>query len=227
MLDNWHEFYELLGTAAAALLSLLFVVASIGANAMTPETAGGTRTFMSPVAFHYANVLFLGLVALIPTQTWESFGLTLAVAAAGSLAYSLVILVRVLRDSRADMVDNFAYGAVPAVCYMRGSRLVSPYPERVRSGPRGAGRRGAVVARRQYPQRLGPDAVDGAPVRKPQPAAVTSVTLILLPARILASVFTSPSAFAQILQGLASRVSSPFEIGVRPKPMAMAWPSGQ
>ena len=71
MLDNWHEFYELLGTAAAALLSLLFVVASIGVNAMTPETAGGTRTFMSPVAFHYANVLFLGLVALIPTQTWE------------------------------------------------------------------------------------------------------------------------------------------------------------
>jgi len=46
--------------------------------------------------------------------------------------------------------------------------------------------------------------------------------LILVPAFTLASIFTSPSAFAQILQGLASRVSSPFEIGVRPKPMAMA-----
>jgi hypothetical protein len=120
MLDNWHEFYELLGTAAAALLSLLFVVASIGANALTAESAGATRTFMSPVAFHYANVLFLGLVALIPTQTWESFGLTLGVAAAGSLGYSIVILVRVLRDSRADMADNLAYGAVPAVCYTAG-----------------------------------------------------------------------------------------------------------
>jgi hypothetical protein len=120
MLADWHEFYGLLGTAAAALLSLLFVVASIGASAMTPQTAGGTRTFMSPVAFHYANVLFLGLVALIPVQTWESFGLTIGVAAAGSIIYSLVILVRVLRDSRADMVDNFAYGAVPAVCYAAG-----------------------------------------------------------------------------------------------------------
>jgi hypothetical protein len=120
MLDNWHEFYGLLGTAAAALLSLLFVVASIGANALTVESAGATRTFMSPVAFHYANVLFLGLVALIPTQTWESFGLTLGVAAAGSLGYSIVILVRVLRDSRADMADNLAYGAVPAVCYTAG-----------------------------------------------------------------------------------------------------------
>ena len=28
--------------------------------------------------------------------------------------------MRVLRDSRADMVDNFAYGAVPAVYYMAG-----------------------------------------------------------------------------------------------------------
>ena len=120
MLADWHEFYGLLGTAAAALLSLLFVVASIGASAMTADTAGGTRTFMSPVAFHYANVLFLGLVALVPVQTWESFGLTIGVAAAGSIIYSLVILVRVLRDSRADMVDNLAYGAVPAVCYAAG-----------------------------------------------------------------------------------------------------------
>ncbi|MFZ3359066.1 MAG: hypothetical protein WCA56_20520 [Xanthobacteraceae bacterium] len=120
MLADWHEFYALLGGAAGALLSLLFVVASIGASVMSADTAGGTRTFMSPVAFHYANVLFLGLVALIPAQTWESFGLTLVVAAAGSLAYSLVILVRVLRDSRADMIDNFAYGAVPAICYTAG-----------------------------------------------------------------------------------------------------------
>src|SRR5262249_57674326 len=59
---------------------------------------------------------------------------------------------------------------------------------------------------------------------EPYPAALT---LTLAPARTWPSVFTSPSAFAQMLQGLASRVSSPFEIGVRPKPIAMAFPSGQ
>jgi hypothetical protein len=32
MLDGWHEFYTLLGTAAAALVALLFVAASIGAG---------------------------------------------------------------------------------------------------------------------------------------------------------------------------------------------------
>jgi len=49
-----------------------------------------------------------------------------------------------------------------------------------------------------------------------------ALTLIFAPPRTLPSAFTSPSAFAQMLQGLANRVSSPLEIGVRPNPMAMA-----
>src|SRR5262249_26891481 len=53
------------------------------------------------------------------------------------------------------------------------------------------------------------------------------VTLTFVPPRTLASVFTSPSALAKMLQGLASRASSPWLIGVRPEPSAMAWPSGQ
>ena len=53
-----------------------------------------------------------------------------------------------------------------------------------------------------------------------------AVTLTFVPAVIFASFFTSPMAVAKILQGLASRVSSPLEIGVRPKPSAIAGPSG-
>jgi len=120
MLEGWHEFYGLLGTAAAALVALLFVAASIGASVLTPERAGATRTFLSPVVFHYTNILFLSLIALIPTQTYESFGLTIGVAAAASVAYSIVILVRVWRDSLADLADRFAYGAVPVAAYTAG-----------------------------------------------------------------------------------------------------------
>ena len=63
------EFYTLLGTAAAALVALLFVAISVGAAVMTPERSSGTRTFISPVVFHYSNVLFLSLIALVPGQT--------------------------------------------------------------------------------------------------------------------------------------------------------------
>src|ERR1700683_3504034 len=118
MLAPWHEFYELLGTAAATLIALLFVAVSIGTSVLTPEPESrrNTGTFMSPVVFHYANVLFLSLVALIPTQTWESFGLLIGVAATGSVFYSIVIAVRLHRSPLADLSDRLCYGAIPALC---------------------------------------------------------------------------------------------------------------
>jgi len=120
MLAPWHEFYALIGTAAAALVALLFVAASILANVFTAESADGTRTFMSPVVFHYTNILFLSLIALIPAQTPESFGLTIGIAAAGSLVYSIVICVRVMRHSLSDLADRLAYGCAPLVAYAAG-----------------------------------------------------------------------------------------------------------
>ena len=122
MLDSWHEFYGVLGTAAAALVALLFVAVSIGTSVLTPEPESrkNTSTFMSPVVFHYANVLFLSLIALIPTQTWESFGLVIGIASIGSVIYSIVIAVRVHRNPISDLPDRLCYGAIPAFCYATG-----------------------------------------------------------------------------------------------------------
>src|SRR5271169_5491725 len=120
MLAEWHEFYALIGTAAAALVALLFVAASIGANVFTAESAGATRTFMSPVVFHYTNILFLSLIALVPEQTPTIFSIVIGVAAVGSLVYSIFVVVRVFRHSLADLPDRLAYGCVPVVAYSAG-----------------------------------------------------------------------------------------------------------
>ena len=120
MLAPWHEFYALIGTAAAALVALLFVAASILANVFTAETADGTRTFMSPVVFHYTNILFLSLIALVPEQTPTTFSLVIAVATLGSLAYSIFVAVRVFRHSISDLPDRLAYGCAPVVAYSAG-----------------------------------------------------------------------------------------------------------
>jgi hypothetical protein len=120
MLAPWHEFYGLLGTAAAALLALLFVAASIGASVLTTDRAGPTRTYLSPVVFHYCNILFLSLIALIPDLEPLAFGVTIVLAAAGSVIYSIYILQRLFRDGIADLADRFGYGAVPVVTYSAG-----------------------------------------------------------------------------------------------------------
>ena len=117
MLEGWHEFYGLLGTAAAALVALLFVAASIGTGYLSIESGSPTRTFTSPVLFHYTYVLFVSLLALMPDVTDISIGLIVGVSAAGALAYSIFIFVRVLRSNISDVDDHLGYGVSPPLAY--------------------------------------------------------------------------------------------------------------
>jgi hypothetical protein len=116
VLEGWHEFYGLLGTAAAALAALLFVAASIGTGYM--NSSGPTRTFTSPVLFHYTYVLFVSLIALMPDVTDVSLAVIVAVSAAGALAYSIFIFVRVLRSNISDVDDHLGYGVSPPLAYV-------------------------------------------------------------------------------------------------------------
>jgi hypothetical protein len=117
MLERWHEFYILLGTAAAALVGLLFVAASIGAGYLSAERASPTRTFTSPIVFHYTYVLFLSLVSLMPTNTDTSLAAVIGLSAAAALVYSGFILIRVLRSHTTDLDDRLGYGAGPVAAY--------------------------------------------------------------------------------------------------------------
>jgi hypothetical protein len=117
MLDGWHEFYILLGTAAAALVALLFVAASIAVGRLSAERNSPTRTFTTPVVFHYTYVLFLSLVALVPVNTDTSLATIIGLSAAAALAYSCFIFVGVMRSHTADLDDRLGYGASPPAAY--------------------------------------------------------------------------------------------------------------
>jgi hypothetical protein len=117
MLQNWHEFYGLLGTAAAALVALLFVAASIGAGFLSTDRNSPTRIFTTPVVFHYTFVLFISLIALVPIETDTSLGILIGISAAGALIYSIFILIHVLRRGLPDIEDHIGYGACPPVGY--------------------------------------------------------------------------------------------------------------
>jgi hypothetical protein len=116
MLAAWHEFYALLGTAAAALVALLFVAASIGASVLTPG-GGATRTFMSPVIFHYTSILLVSLIALVPTHTPASLGIAIVVVAGVGFGYSVLVCVRLIRNHTVDLADRFGYGVSPLAAY--------------------------------------------------------------------------------------------------------------
>jgi hypothetical protein len=118
MPSEWHDFYILLGTASAALVALLFVAVSVGATFLSPERSTATRTFMSPVVFHYSSILILSLIALIPGHTPASLAISIAAVAIAGLAYTTVVLVGLARASITDTADRFGYGVLPLMAYL-------------------------------------------------------------------------------------------------------------
>ncbi|HEX4410057.1 MAG TPA: hypothetical protein VH206_14895 [Xanthobacteraceae bacterium] len=117
MLSDWHEFYALLGTAAAALVALLFVAASIATGYISVDRSSPTHTFTSPVVFHYTFVLFVSLIALMPIDTDTLVAFAVGSPAALAFAYSVSIFVRVIRSKNRELDDLVSYGASPPVAY--------------------------------------------------------------------------------------------------------------
>jgi hypothetical protein len=115
---DWHDFYLLLGTASAALVALLFVAASIGASFLTPERSIATRTFMSPVVFHFSTLLLFSLVALVPSHTAQTLAIGIALVATAGLAYTTVVLVGLASALVTDIADRFGYGICPLAAYL-------------------------------------------------------------------------------------------------------------
>jgi len=117
--EHWGDFYLLIGTAAAALLALLFVAVSLGAGFLTEERAAATRTFYSPIVVHFAIVLFLSAVALVPSHHRIFFVVFIGGSGLVGLSVSVFITVQLLRnDWTRFMVDRFGYGLLPAVAYV-------------------------------------------------------------------------------------------------------------
>lgn len=125
LLEHWKEFYLLIGTAAAALVALLFVAASIGAGMLTRHAGGPTRTYMSPIAFHFTSALFVSAAALVPSHTRLTLGVLVGLNAIAGVIYAAFLLRRLFTDDISDLADRICYGIVPLFAYAAG--LVAAY----------------------------------------------------------------------------------------------------
>jgi len=94
LLHTWHDFYTLIGTAAATLIGLMFVAASIASSYLTERNKAAVQAFFTPTVAHFAAVLIMCVVLSAPITSWTALsGLLLGVGAFG-LGYSTVVWVR-------------------------------------------------------------------------------------------------------------------------------------
>jgi hypothetical protein len=118
-LHDWHEFYLLVGTAAATVLALLFVAVSLGAGFLSSRHQAPTRTFMSPVVIHFTSVFFIAAVCLIPSHGPVFFSALIGATAAVGIAVSVVVSVQVIRREWTEFVSDYlAYGLLPLAAYL-------------------------------------------------------------------------------------------------------------
>src|SRR5882672_1340285 len=86
-LEAWHDFYLVVGTGAAALTGLLFVIVSLGPHVVAGHTQTGVRAFVSPIATHFTTVLVGSSLMLVPDLSMPILGTLLAVGGFGGLTY--------------------------------------------------------------------------------------------------------------------------------------------
>ncbi|MGB6351176.1 MAG: hypothetical protein WBG10_14235 [Pseudolabrys sp.] len=118
MLESWHDFFVLVGTAGATLLALLFVAVSLGAGFLSESRADATRAFFSPVVIHFSAVFFLSAIALVPGHRTLFFTVVIGGCALAGLAVSLFTTIQLMRHDWTNYKeDHLAYGLLPTISY--------------------------------------------------------------------------------------------------------------
>ncbi len=119
-LRDWRDFYVMGGTAAATLVGLMFVFASIGANQLARRNLGAMRAFITPTVVHFGAALLVCLVSIMPGHSERSLSGVLGVGALIGVAYCCQILLLILRRFAAGLAweDRLFYALIPFAGYL-------------------------------------------------------------------------------------------------------------
>jgi hypothetical protein len=99
ILSNWQNYYMLMGTAAATLTGLMFVVTTLiaGIDAHLSTLNAAVSAYNTPTVVHFGTVLLLAGLLSAPWQTFSSLSLLLGLLGLGMVLYSIIVMRRMGR----------------------------------------------------------------------------------------------------------------------------------
>ena len=118
MFDHWGEFYLLVGSAAAVLIGLIFVVISLMQDRSRSTVLTGSRLYMGPIVLGVSFVLVLSAAALAPGIDNRQFAAVTAVVALWGLARAIMSSIGIARLKEVHWTDFWFYGAAPTGIYL-------------------------------------------------------------------------------------------------------------
>src|SRR5579885_1720999 len=98
MLDAWGNFYVIIGSSAAALTGLMFVVIALMPVTRVQRDIKALEAFASPTIVHFSAVLVIGAILMMPQHTLQSLRASLIAAGACGVAFALLVIRRTIRQ---------------------------------------------------------------------------------------------------------------------------------
>ena len=117
--SEWENFYVIIGSSAAGLTGLQFVVIALVADRQTPSSSREIDAFATPTIVHFGVVLLLSGILTAP---WHRLGwpaLLLGVCGAVGLVYTALVIGRARRQTSYHMVleDWVFYAVLPILAH--------------------------------------------------------------------------------------------------------------
>ena len=118
MFSGWQTFYQLTGSAAAELIGLLFIVATL-TRGQQPGSENGMKLFTTPTVVHLTVVLIVSALALAPGAENASASLVMMVCALVGCGYAIANAARIGKvKNPTHWSDFWFYGAAPLAVYV-------------------------------------------------------------------------------------------------------------
>jgi hypothetical protein len=117
LLAPWHDFFVLIGTAAATLIGAMFVVVSIGIGFLSRDRSLAIRVFLTTTVIHLSTVLFGSLLTMVPVLAARWQAIIAGVAGLAGIAYSAHVFWGFRQHTGTVLSDWCWYAVFPFVAY--------------------------------------------------------------------------------------------------------------
>jgi hypothetical protein len=136
-LAEWDSFYVIVGSSAAALTGLMFVVMALIADdtVTAPKSSGTVAAFGTPNIVHFCAALVVSSALSAPWHSLTNVAGAIGVCGAAGLVYALIVLHRARRQTGyKPVLEDWLFHAVfPIAAYSAvviAAFLLSKDPER-------------------------------------------------------------------------------------------------
>jgi hypothetical protein len=120
-LATWQNFYTIIGTAAATLTGLMFVVVTLitGVRVRVSSPSEAFATFNTPNVVHFGVALLVAAILSAPWQALWNAALLLGLSGLGGMIYAVIVVRRTRRqtDYQPVLEDWLFHTVFPLVSY--------------------------------------------------------------------------------------------------------------